>query len=259
MSNDMIYKKIIPCLDLNNAVEMAKYYNDAGADEIAYFDSRATKEGREPNVYVIRQICDSVDIPLIACGGVRKLEDVKKLLYAGASKVCMKSAAINNPELVTEAADRFGSERIICTIDLSECDEPVEYARKLKELGAGELLLLHNNMVPEYMDIVKSIRETVALPVIVSTYSTNGEAVAEMLNKTNAESISLYNLQKMDIMEIKQDCRAANIDVNLFESSMSFDEFKLNSDGLIPCVTQHYKTGEVLMVAYMNKESYEKP
>ena len=258
MDNDMIYKKIIPCLDLNNAVDMAKYYNDAGADEIAYFDSKATKEGREPNISIIRQICESVDIPLIACGGVRKLEDVKKLLYAGASKVCMKSAALNTPELVTEAADRFGAERIICTIDLSECDNPVEYARKLKTLGAGELLLLHNNMVPEYMDIVKSIRENVALPVIVSTYSTNGEAVAEMLAETNAESISLYNLQKMDIMEIKQDCKAANIDVNLFESSMSFDEFKLNSDGMIPVVVQHYKTGEVLMVAYMNKESYEK-
>lgn len=75
-------------------------------------------------------------------------------------------------------------------------------------------------MVPEYLDIVKSIRENVALPVIVSTYSTNGEAVAEMLNETNAESISLYNLQKMDIMEIKQHCREANIDVDLFESSM---------------------------------------
>lgn len=258
MDNDMICKKIIPCLDLNNAVEMAKYYNDAGADEIAYFDSKATKDGREPNVAIIRQICDSVDIPLIACGGVRELEDVKKLLYAGASKVCMKSAALNTPELVTEASDRFGSERIICTIDLSECDDPVGYARKLKALGAGELLLLHNNMVPEYLDIVKSIRENVALPVIVSTYSTNGEAVAEMLNETNAESISLYNLQKMDIMEIKQRCREANIDVDLFESSMPFEAFKLNSDGLIPCVTQHYKTGEVLMVAYMNKESYEK-
>ena len=258
MDNDMICKKIIPCLDLNNAVEMAKYYNDAGADEIAYFDSKATKDGREPNVAIIRQICDSVDIPLIACGGVRELEDVKKLLYAGASKVCMKSAALNTPELVTEASDRFGSERIICTIDLSECDDPVGYARKLKALGAGELLLLHNNMVPEYLDIVKSIRENVALPVIVSTYSTNGEAVAEMLNETNAESISLYNLQKMDIMEIKQHCREANIDVDLFESSMPFEAFKLNSDGLIPCVTQHYKTGEVLMVAYMNKESYEK-
>ena len=206
----------------------------------------------------VGQICDSVDIPLIACGGVRELEDVKKLLYAGASKVCMKSAALNTPELVTEASDRFGSERIICTIDLSECDDPVGYARKLKTLGAGELLLLHNNMVPEYLDIVKSIRENVALPVIVSTYSTNGEAVAEMLNETNAESISLYNLQKMDIMEIKQHCREANIDVDLFESSMPFEAFKLNSDGLIPCVTQHYKTGEVLMVAYMNKESYEK-
>lgn len=258
MDNDMICKKIIPCLDLNNAVEMAKYYNDAGADEIAYFDSKATKDGREPNVAIIRQICDCVDIPLIACGGVRELEDVKKLLYAGASKVCMKSAALNTPELVTEASDRFGSERIICTIDLSECDDPVGYARKLKSLGAGELLLLHNNMVPEYLDIVKSIRENVALPVIVSTYSTNGEAVAEMLNETNAESISLYNLQKMDIMEIKQHCREANIDVDLFESSMPFEAFKLNSDGLIPCVTQHYKTGEVLMVAYMNKESYEK-
>lgn len=107
MDNDMICKKIIPCLDLNNAVEMAKYYNDAGADEIAYFDSKATKDGREPNVAIIRQICDSVDIPLIACGGVRELEDVKKLLYAGASKVCMKSAALNTPELVAESLDRI--------------------------------------------------------------------------------------------------------------------------------------------------------
>lgn len=258
MENDMTCKMIIPCLDLKNPLEMARYYNDAGADAIAYFDSKATKEGREPDIRIIRKICDSVDIPLIACGGVRELGDIKRLLYAGASKVCMKSAAKSNPGLVTEAADRFGSERIICTIDLSECDSPVEYARELRELGAGELLLLHNNMVPEYMDIVKSIRENVALPVIVSTYSTNGEAVADMLKATNAESVSLYNLERMDIMQIKQDCKAVNIDVSVFESSMSFDEFKLNSDGLIPCVTQHYKTGEVLMVAYMNKESYEK-
>lgn len=254
----MAYKKIIPCLDLENPVDMAKYYNDAGADEIAYFDSRATKEGREANIDVIREICRSVDIPLLACGGVRRLEDIKKMLYAGASKVCMKSAALNNPELVSEAADRFGSERIIVTIDLSECSEPVAYAERLKELGAGELLLLHNNMVPEYMDIVRDIRQHVALPIIVSTYSTNGEAVAEMLDATNAESISLYNLKKMDIMEIKQQCKKENIPVNTFESAVAFDEFKLNSEGLIPCITQNYKTGEVLMMAYMNKESFEK-
>lgn len=253
----MNYKKIIPCLDMVHPIEMAQYYNDCGADEIAYFDSKATKEGREANIAVIKEICKNVDIPLIACGGVRRLEDIKKMLYAGASKVCMKSAALNNPELVTEAADRFGSERIIVTIDLSECKEPVEYAKTLKKLGAGELLLLHNNMVPEYMDIVKEIRKTVALPIIVSTYSTDGQAVAEMLSETNAESISLYNLKQMDIMEIKQECKAENIPVNTFESSISFDEFKLNADGLIPCIVQHYKTGAVLMMAYMNKESFE--
>lgn len=253
----MNYKKIIPCLDLARPVEMAKFYNDCGADEIAYFDSKATKEGREANIPVIREICQNVDIPLIACGGVRRLEDIKKMLYAGASKVCMKSAALHNPQLVTEAADRFGSERIIVTIDLSECREPVAYAKTLKDLGAGELLLLHNNMVPEYMDIVKEIRKTVALPLIVSTYSTNGQAVAEMLSETNAESISLYNLKQMDIMEIKQACKAENIPVNTFESAISFDEFKLNSDGLIPCIVQHYKTNEVLMMAYMNRESFD--
>ncbi len=252
-----MYKKIIPCLDLNNALSMAKYYNDAGADEIAFFDSKATKEGREADIATIKEICKNVDIPLIACGGVRRLEDIKKMLYAGASKVCMKSAAINTPELVTEAADRFGSERIIVTIDFNECDNPVEYAIKLKELGAGELLLLHNNQFPDYIDIVKQIRQKVALPIIVSSYATEGDLVADMLKETNAESISLYNLSQMDIMEMKQICKANNLPMNTFESSVSFDEFKLNDNGLIPCIVQHYKTGEVLMMAYMNKESFE--
>ena len=253
-----MYKKIIPCLDLKNPIEMAKYYNDAGADEIAFFDSKATKEGREADIAVIKEICASVDIPLIACGGVRRLEDIKKMLYAGASKVCMKSAALCNPDLVREAADRFGSERIIVTIDLTECDDPVAYGLKLKALGAGELLLLHNNMYPDYLEKVSEIRDKVGLPVISSTYSTDGEAIAEMIAATNSESISLYNLKQMDIMEIKQVCKEKHISVNTFESSISFDEFKKDANGLIPCITQHYKTGEVLMMAYMNKESFEK-
>ena len=83
----MSYKKIIPCLDLENALEMAKFYNDAGADEIAYFDSKATKEGREANIAVIKEICKNVDIPLIACGGVRRTgryqEDVIRRCFQG--------------------------------------------------------------------------------------------------------------------------------------------------------------------------------
>ena len=250
--------KVIPCLDLNDPVGMAKYYNDAGADEVAFFDSKATKEGREADISTIRDICKNIDIPLLACGGIKTIDDVKRVLYAGASKVCIKSAALNNPALVTEAADSFGSGRIIVTIDLTECDDPVAYAKKLKSLGAGELLLLHNNEVPDYVNIVKEIRELVGLPVIVSSYSTEGSEVASLLDETEAESVSLYNLSRMDIMQIKQECRKENIPVTVFESTISFDEFKLNSDGLIPCIVQEYKTGEVLMLAYMNKKSFNR-
>lgn len=253
----MEFTKVIPCLDLDNPVEAALYYNDSGADAIAYFDSKATKEGREPNIAQIREITRQVDIPLLACGGVRTLEDVKRILYAGAHKVCMNSAAIANKNLVREVAERFGRDRLIVAIDLSTHPAPVEWARELQLLGAGELLLIHNNTVQNYNEMVKEIRETVNIPVIVSNYSTDYKELADMLQTTNAESISLYSLERMDIMDIKQGLAKEHIEVATYKSDLDFDEFKLNDDGLIPVIVQHYKTKEVLMMAYMNKESYE--
>lgn len=254
----MGYKKIIPCLSLENPIEEALFYNDAGADEIAFFDSSCAREDIDKNIATIKEITRQLDIPLIACGGVRRLEDIKKLLYAGASKVCMKTAPLENIDIVKEASDRFGSERIIVTIDLSECENPVEYGKTLKRAGAGELLLIHNNKVDNYIDLVKKIRKEVGLPIVASTYSTVPSEIADMLEATNAETISLYNLKQHDVMEIKQACKAKNIPVNLFESSLDFSEFKLNSEGLIPVIVQHYKTSEVLMMAYMNEESFNK-
>ncbi|MBQ9609991.1 MAG: bifunctional phosphoribosyl-AMP cyclohydrolase/phosphoribosyl-ATP diphosphatase HisIE [Lachnospiraceae bacterium] len=254
----MEYKKIIPCLSLDNPIEEALFYNDAGADEIAFFDSSCAREDIDKNIATIKEITRQVDVPLVACGGVRRLEDIKKLLYAGASKVCMKSAPLEDINIVKEASDRFGAERIIVTIDLSECEKPVEYGKELKKAGAGELLLIHNNKVDNYIELVKKIRNEVGLPVIASTYSTSPAEISEMLKSTNAETISLYNLKQHDVMEIKQECKANNISVNLFESSLNFDSFKLNSDGLIPVIVQHYKTSEVLMLAYMNKEAFDK-
>lgn len=254
----MEYKKIMPCLSLENPVDEAVYYNDSGADAIAFFDSTCLSENIEINIATIREITKQIDIPLIVCGGVRRLEDIKKLLYAGASKICMKRAPLEDINIVRDAAERFGSERIIVTIDLSECDNPVEYATLLKKYGAGELLLIHNNKVDNYENIVKAIRSEVGLPVIASTYATNAFDIANTLKTTEAEVISLYNLEKHDIMDIKHVCKNEGIAVNLFESSMSFSEFKLNSDGLIPVIAQHYKTGEVLMLAYMNEESFNK-
>lgn len=251
------YTKVIPCLDLQHPLEAAKFYNDSGADEIAYFDSKATKEGRETNIEMIREIARVVDIPLLVCGGIKKLEDVKKALYAGASKVCINSAAVANKEIVREISERFGSDRLIVAIDLTVMEEPIEWAKEVVRLGAGEILLIHNNQVSNYIEIVKEIKKVIPVPVIVSSYSTEPAELADMVLKTEAESISLYNLDKMDIMEIKQKFAEEHIEVNTFQSAIPFEEFQLNEEGLIPCIVQDYKTAEVLMMAYMNQESYE--
>lgn len=251
------YTKVIPCLDLQNPLEAAKFYNDSGADEIAYFDSKATKEGRETNIEMIREIARVVDIPLLVCGGIKKLEDVKKALYAGASKVCINSAAVANKEIVREISERFGSDRLIVVIDLTVMEDPIEWAKEVVRLGAGEILLIHNNQIPNYIEIVKEIKKVIPVPVIVSSYSTEPAELADMVLKTEAESISLYNLDKMDIMEIKQKFAEEHIEVNTFQSAIPFEEFQFNEEGLIPCIVQDYKTAEVLMMAYMNQESYE--
>lgn len=254
----MNYKKIVPCISIENPIEDALFFNDAGADEIAFFDSSCQREDIDKNISIIKEITRQIDVPLITCGGVRRLEDIKKLLYAGASKVCMKSAPLLDVSIVEQASERFGAERIIVTIDLTECDNPVEYGKLLKAKGAGELLLIHNNKLNNYTDIVKTIRKEVGLPVIVQSYTDNEADIAKLLCDTEAEVVSLYNISKHDIMSIKQSCKKEGILVNTFESSISFDEFKLNSDGLIPVIVQHYKTDEVLMMAYMNKESFNK-
>lgn len=254
----MDYKKIVPCISLENPIEDALFFNDAGADEIAFFDSSCEREDIDKNIAIIKEITRQIDVPLIACGGVRRLEDIKKLLYAGASKVCMKSAPLIDIGIVREASERFGSERIIVTIDLTECDNPVEYGKNLKKNGAGELLLIHKDELNNYADVVKNIRREVGLPIVVQSYSDHSKDVSALLKATEAEVISLYNINRHDIMEIKQQCKADGVLVNLFESRIGFDEFKLNGDGLIPVIVQHYKTDEVLMLAYMNQEAFEK-
>ncbi len=254
----MDYKKIIPCVSMEHPVEDALFYNDAGADEIAFFDSSCEREDIDKNIALIKEITRQVDVPLIACGGVRRLEDIKKLLYAGAIKVCMKTAPLIDIGIVKEASDRFGAERIIVTIDLSTCEDPVAYGKSLRENGAGELLLIQSKKVDDYEKLVKRIRREVGLPVICQTSEEDPAAIANMLAETEAETVSLKQIQRHDIMDIKQACKEAHLPVNLFESSLAFSEFKTDDQGLVPVVAQHYKTKEVLMVAYMNEEAFKK-
>ena len=252
----MEYTKLIPTLSLKDPIKMATYYNDCGADEVAYFDSQASKEGREPDIELIKKIKRSIDIPLIYCGGIKKLEDAKKVLYAGAAKICMKSAALNNPDIVKEISDRFGSDRVIITIDMS-MDDPVGWAKKVKELGAGRLFLLGAD-TETYVDKANEIRNAVNLPIMVSIPYDDYKDVAGALLSTGAEAGAINTEELLDIMSIKQECVDKGVVVNTFKSAIEFSEFKTDDKGLVPCIVQNYKTDEVLMLAYMNEESFNK-
>ncbi len=252
----MEYTRIIPKLSLSKPFQMAEYYNNCGADEIAYFDSAASKEGREPDIHLIKSITRSIDVPLLYCGGIKNLEDVKKVLYAGAAKVCIKSAAINNPDILKEVAERFGSDRLIVTIDLEQKGAE-NWAKKVQALGAGQLLLIGNDK-DNYIKTAKKVIKAVKIPVIASIAYDNNDDVIKLLEETGASSVSLYTDDEVDIMALKQECASNHIEVNTFESSLSFDTFKTDNEGLIPTIVQHYKTNEVLMMAYMNKESFNK-
>lgn len=251
----MNYKKMIAELNKENPVEAAIFYSNNGADEISYMDFNAAKEGREPDVELLKKITKVSEVPLIAGGGVKRLEDVKKMLYAGASMIYMKHAARLNVQFVKEMSERFGREKIGVAIDLSDADV-TDFAVQCEEMGAGGIWLLGFESGME--NTVKNIKEKLHIPVMISTE--NGDAVylEEIIKASGADAILYDNAEKMDLMPVKHHLIQNGIKVNTFESSIDFDTFKLDDKGLIPCVVQDYKTSEVLMMAYMNKESYYK-
>lgn len=241
--------KIIPCIYGGKPAEVAKAYDHSGADAVGYYDEKITAE-------TVKEIAKDIDIPLYAGGGIEDLEDVKKILYAGADKVCLGKTVLVDKEIVKRAGDRFGKDQIIVSMDLERQEDPVSFAKEMARLGAGELLLLADKGYETFASLIKEIKEVSGLPVMVSI-SDPKEAV-RILELAGADDLAVASREAFGVMELKHDCRTAGFGVNTFESSMSFDEFKLNSDGMLTVVTQDYKTNEVLMVAYMTKEAFEK-
>ena len=239
---------MIPCVDITRPVESAKHYNHTGADAIAYYD-------KEVSIDTIKAIKEVIDVPLYAGGGIKDLEDVKKVLYAGADKICLGATVLVDKDIVKKASDRFGKSQVIVSMDLEQMDAPDEFAKEMERLGAGELLLLANHGYDKTEEAVKAVKSQVTLPVIVSVASTDD--IVETLEVTNAESISIHDAGTFSALGVKKELQAQGVDVQTFESPIPFEEFKLNSDGMLTVVTQDYKTNEVLMVAYMTKEAFE--
>ncbi len=253
-------KRIIPCLDVadgrvvkgvqfvdirdaGDPVEVARRYDSEGADEITFLDIGATHNNRETMVHMVEQVASEVFIPLTVGGGIRKVEDIRRMLNAGADKVGINSAAILNPEFVKEAADKFGSQCIVVAIDakkVSAKNEPnkweifthggrkstgidaVEWAIKMVDYGAGEILLTSMDQdgtkVGFDLALTRAVSDAVSVPVIASGGVGTLEHLAEGVLQGKADAVlaaSIFHFAEYSVQEAKEYMQSRGIEVRL--------------------------------------------
>lgn len=253
----MLTKRIIPCLDVNNGrvvkgvnfvnlkdagdpVEIAAAYDRAGADELVFLDITATSDARKTVVDMVRRVAETVFIPFTVGGGIRTVEDFRELLREGADKISVNSAAIMRPELIREAADKFGSQCVVVAIDARRREDgsgwniyknggridmgidAVEWAVRACELGAGEILLTSmdcdGTKAGYDIELTRTIAERVPVPVIASGGAGTLEHFKETLTEGKADAAlaaSLFHYKELEIREVKEYLRKANVPVRM--------------------------------------------
>lgn len=245
----MKYTTLIPCVDVRMPVESAQQYNHTGADAIGYYEEKASIE-------TIKEIKAVIDVPLYVGGGIKDLEDVKKVLYAGADKVCIGKAVQVDKDIVKKASDRFGKSQVMVSMNPDKLDDPLHFAKEMERLGAGELLILTEDGYDKTAGFIQSLKNQISIPVMMSVL--RKEEVLEAAQAADhVQSIAITGDQPFSVLELKKFCREHGMDVSTLKSPIPFEAFKLNSDGMLTTVVQDYKTKEVLMVAYMTKEAFE--
>ena len=250
-------KRIIPCLDVNNGrvvkginfvnlkdagdpVTVGEAYSKAGADELVFLDITASNERRATVADMVREVAKKVFIPFTVGGGIRTVDDVKAILREGADKVSMNSAAIDRPELVAEAADKFGSQCVVVAIDAKKREDgsgwniykhggridvgidAVEWAKKVTELEAGEILLTSmdadGTKAGYDIELTKQISEAVNIPVIASGGAGTMEHFYDALTTGQADAAlaaSLFHYKELEICDLKKYLRSRGVSVRL--------------------------------------------
>ena len=233
-----------------DVLELAQYYSNNGADELILFDLSDDDASHEESLLLMKEMSRKIDIPMAGGGNVKRMEDVKKLLYAGCRKAFLNFSKPENAELLEEVSKRFGKDKIaVCANNLTELT-----ANKAQiEAYAGEVLLLADE-VP-----VGEACKSVAVPVMPVVMRPDVDGILNLLGIENVSGVSARVLaeKETDLMALKVLAKEKGIPMNTFESSLNWTEFKTNESGLMPVVVQDYKTLEVLMVAYMNREAFE--
>lgn len=252
----MFTKRIIPCLDVNNGrvvkginfvnlrdagdpVEIAAAYDKAGADEVVFLDITASSDNRNTVVDMVRKVAEKVFIPFTVGGGIRTVDDFKALLREGADKISINSSAINTPRLISDAADKFGSQCVVVAIDAKRRPDggwniyknggrvdmgidAVEWAMKADELGAGEILLTSmdcDGTKDGYdLELTKIISDNVSIPVIASGGAGKLEHFRDAFTEAGADAVlaaSLFHYKELEIREVKEYLRDQGISVRL--------------------------------------------
>ncbi len=250
----MYTKRIIPCLDINDGrvvkgvnfvnlrdagdpVEVAKAYDKEGADEVVFLDITASSDHRKTVVDLVRRVAEQLFIPFTVGGGIRSVDDFREVLREGADKVAVNSAAINNPELISEAAEKFGSQCVVLAMDAKRKDDgswtvyknggrvdvgldALEWAKKAEKLGAGEILLTSmdaDGTKNGYdLELTRVIADSVDIPVIASGGAGKKEHFLEALTEGHAEAAlaaSLFHYKELSIQEVKGFLKDSGVNV----------------------------------------------
>ncbi|HWS02046.1 MAG TPA: imidazole glycerol phosphate synthase subunit HisF [Gammaproteobacteria bacterium] len=256
----MLAKRIIPCLDVDagrvvkgvqfveirdagDPVEVARRYDEQGADEITFLDITASSDDRETMVHVVEQVASEVFIPLTVGGGIRELPDIRRMLNAGADKVAINTAAVNRPEFVREAAEKFGSQCIVVAIDAKRVSkdgeanrweifthggrkptglDAVAWARRMVEYGAGEILLtsMDRDGTKDGFDLAltRAVSDAVEVPVIASGGVGNLDHLVAGVREGGADAVlaaSIFHFGTYTIEQAKRHMAAAGVEVRL--------------------------------------------
>ncbi|HEM3177838.1 TPA: imidazole glycerol phosphate synthase subunit HisF [Streptococcus suis] len=252
----MLAKRIIPCLDVKDGrvvkgvnfvnltdvgdpVDAAKAYYEAGCDELVFLDITATHEERDTTVDMVRRVAEQVFIPFTVGGGIRSVEDMNKMLKAGADKVSVNSSAVANPQLIADCAEKFGNQCVVVAIDAKKVEDGswhvfvaggrkdtgidlLDWAKKVVSLGAGEILLtsMDKDGTKSGFDIemLNAVANVVTVPIIASGGAGNSQHILEVFEQTPATgalAASIFHYGEVRIADTKQAMRQSGIEVRL--------------------------------------------
>ena len=259
-------KKLIPCMYLYqrhavagftdkktvismNPVELSRFYSDNGADELIIFDLSDDDQEHEEALDLIKAICSAVEMPVIGAGNVKRMEDIKKLLYAGCKKAALNYSKPSNVAITEEVSLKFGADKIAACV---QDGNSISGNKELLETYVSELILVREA-------IVKTCVGCSSVPFIAMLPDMTLDKLLDTLNYIDLCEVTgnIVNENAREITALKSLCADRGICVDTFVTDVVWEDFKCNCDGMVPVVVQDYRTDEVLMVAYMNREAYE--